>query len=98
MSQQRAALAWFRLADRAAVVSSRAGGSMLSTAAVSSSVSFFATNAAMQQQIDRAKVQAAEAGRGALASEIRYGGLFAGVVVVSMVPRHPVGGARVVRA
>ena len=33
MSQQRAALAWFRLADRAAVVSSRAGGSMLSTAA-----------------------------------------------------------------
>jgi signal transduction histidine kinase len=89
-AQQRAAQHWFDLADRGATGSTPRGGrgpggSFLGTRAVNASVTFFATNAAMQQRIDQTRAQAAQAGRSGLAAEIRYGGIFVGVVLVSMV-------------
>jgi signal transduction histidine kinase len=83
-SQQRAADTWFGLADQAAVVTRRAGNSLLTSGAVHSSAAFFAANAKTQQQINQARNADARAGQHSLASEIRYGGLFIGVVVVSM--------------
>jgi signal transduction histidine kinase len=83
-SQQRAADTWFGLANRAAVVTRRAGNAMLTSGAVNSSVTFFTVNARTQQQINHARNADARAGQHSLASEIRYGGLFIGVVAVSM--------------
>jgi two-component system, OmpR family, phosphate regulon sensor histidine kinase PhoR len=83
-SQQRAADTWFGLANRAAVVTRRAGNEILTSGAVNSSVTFFAANAQTQQQLNQARNADARAGQHSLASEIRYGGLFIGLVVVSM--------------
>jgi two-component system, OmpR family, phosphate regulon sensor histidine kinase PhoR len=84
-SQQRAADAWFGMADRAAIFTRRAGNAMLTSGAVNSSDAFFAANAKTQQQIDQARNADARAGQQSLARQIRYGGLFIGVVVVSLV-------------
>ncbi len=84
-SQQRAADAWLGMADRAAIVTRRAGNAMLTSGAVNSSDAFFAANAKTQQQIDQARNADARAGQQSLARQIRYDGLFIGVVVVSMV-------------
>jgi two-component system phosphate regulon sensor histidine kinase PhoR len=84
-SQQRAADAWFAKADRAAIVTRRAGNAMLTPGAVNSSGAFFAANARTQQQIDQARNADARAGQQSLTRQIRYGGLFISVVAVSMV-------------
>jgi signal transduction histidine kinase/HAMP domain-containing protein len=84
-SQAGAARTWFDLADRAAATGGRAGSGGLGTGAVNASVAFFAANAAMQQQIDQARTQAARAGESSLESEFRYGGLLVGLVLVSLV-------------
>jgi two-component system, OmpR family, phosphate regulon sensor histidine kinase PhoR len=85
VAQQRAAQQWFSLADRGAAGRGPHGGGVLGTRAVNASVRFFATNAVMQQRIDQGRAQAAQAGRNGLAAEIRFGGIFVGVVLVSMV-------------
>jgi two-component system phosphate regulon sensor histidine kinase PhoR len=85
VAQVRAAKTWFALASRSMTVTGGTGTNALSSQAVSSSVSFFASNAATQQKIDRARAQAAQVGRDSLASEIRYDGLFIGVMLVSVV-------------
>jgi signal transduction histidine kinase/CHASE3 domain sensor protein len=82
-SQAGAARTWFGLADRAAVTG-RAGSGGLSAGAVNASVSFFAANAAMQQQIDQARTRAARAGETSLEAEFRYGGLLVGLVLASL--------------
>ncbi|HEV2376856.1 MAG TPA: ATP-binding protein [Streptosporangiaceae bacterium] len=84
-SQERAAQSWFSLAERDAVVNGRAGPGGLSTPAVNASVSFFAANAVMQQRIDQARDLAARAGQDSLGSELRYGALFVGLVLVALV-------------
>jgi signal transduction histidine kinase len=84
-SQARAAQNWFSLADRSAVVGGRARNTGLSTRAVSAAVAFFAANAVMQQQIDQARNLATRAGQASLQTEFIYGGLFAALVLVSLV-------------
>jgi two-component system phosphate regulon sensor histidine kinase PhoR len=83
VAQGLAAGTWFALAGGFAAVG--AGSTTLSTRAVRSSVSFFASNAATQRKIDQARAQAAQVGRDSLAKEIRYDGLFIGVMLVSVV-------------
>jgi len=85
MTQKRAAMAWLTMADRSLAVTEGPGAEALSTQAGSSSAAFFASNAATQQKIDQVRAQGARVGRDSLASEIRYDGLFIGVMLVSMV-------------
>jgi two-component system, OmpR family, phosphate regulon sensor histidine kinase PhoR len=85
MAQDRAAKTWFALADRSDAGPGGAGTHAVSTQAVSSSVSFFASNTATQREIGEAGAQASGVARDSLASEIRYDGLFIGVMLVSMV-------------
>src|SRR5260370_35729452 len=73
------------MADGAAIVTRRAGNAMLTSGAVNSSDAFFAADAEAARQIDQARNADARAGQQSLARQIRYDGLFIGVVVVSMV-------------
>ena len=85
MAQGRAAKTWFALANRSRAVTGRPGANALSPQGVNASVSFFASNTATQQKIDQVRAQASGVGRDSLASEIRYDGLFIGVMLASMV-------------
>jgi two-component system phosphate regulon sensor histidine kinase PhoR len=85
VAQGSAADGWFALVGGFAAVTAGGGIDRQSAQAVSSSESFFASNAATQRKIDQARARAGQVGRDSLASEIRYDGLFIGVMLISVV-------------